>query len=515
MTMTSMPSTQTYQLLGPLDEGGMGQVAEGRIELPLRQSRPCAIKSIRESKMDLRYVMLFVREATIGWDVTGHPNIVNTRNFGTWEDGTLFIVVDREGPALDLVSEELHGRYPRIRRIARGILRALEYLQQKRVVHCDISPANILLSSDGNAKLNDFGLARRVDDGAPRRYESISVGMVGVPAYASPETMRGATPSYESDFYSFGAVLYELATGVPPVQSTSDDEILASLADAPADLAELICGLLCKEPSARLSSAKALGILEESGEPEASWEEIAAIATSWQEQREADNEELHRAETEPKLLDLAEQYLRVWDDRERQRRRRQPVLAVEDATQTAPKVRDPATETQEKVKSPTVGLWKAGLAAAAIILLLFGLQRVVQAPDGPRPHESDVESTALSSDQATQISRPLGPVADNPAGPAHEARQTWQAEPHRSQQEQEQDREPAEIAKLEPSAKAEPVESSPSATVRTQRRRSKRPGRSASAKPPAAPGSHRTDNGRSSPARPSIPATWATPGDWQ
>ena len=173
-----------------MGRGGMGQVSFGEIRFPLGRTRPCAIKSIQPDRVDANTVALFAREALIGWDVSGHPNIVSTRSFGTWDDGRLFIVLDREGPALDQEDEELFGNYPRILRIAENILNALHHLQRRAVVHGDISPANILLSEDGVAKLGDFGLARSIDDAGTSGETggdgpSLSRGLVGVRCYAA------------------------------------------------------------------------------------------------------------------------------------------------------------------------------------------------------------------------------------------------------------------------------------------------------------------------------------------
>lgn len=499
MTMTRLPSMQTYQLLGPLDEGGMGRVSDSRIELPLRQSRSCAIKSIRESKIDLRYVMLFVREAMIGWDVTGHPNVVNTRSFGTWEDGSLFLVTDREGPALDLVTEDLRGRYPLIRRIAQGILRALVHLRRKGVAHCDISPANILLGRDGNAKISDFGLARRADDAAPLRIESISVGMIGVPAYASPEVIGGATQSHESDLYSLGAVLHELVTGEPPARSAEAGEDHLSPDDAPADLVELINGLLRDDPRARLPAGEGLAILEASTEPKASWEEIAAIAEGWLGRRDAKCTTPLRVATGSNLFDLAEQYVREWDDRERQRTRQAAQSSAENAPETLPTAGDAAPDPQERARGPATWIWMAAIGAAALIAFMLGSHDVWQWSGSSGPGGPEAEGPALVSGDASQ--------AADPAGATREGQQTVQGPAP--------DREPAEIAGMTPSPKAEPsATSAPAPRTRPARSRFKRPRRAARPEPvPAQRSRHRDAGDTSSPDPPA--ATWATPNDWQ
>ena len=319
---------KSIRLSGILSRGGMGRVARGVARFPLRLKRSCAIKTIREDIVDARHVAMFAQEAMISFEVTGHPNIVNTRSFGARPDGRLFVAQDAEGPALDQVFSELHGRMSLVQRIAVHVLRALRHLQRLGVVHCDISLGNVLLGRDGMAKLGDFGLARRVRDAGRRHGDSVTGGLAGVPAYAAPEVLEGARPTYASDLYSLGAILCELVADAPPYGSGSYTAVLSRVRErgplplpdeSPANLAAVINGLIQKRPQDRLSIAEAYALLCRDKDYLASEAEMASIAKGWiDDQEEEDNGEAKRVETEIDLLRVAEQYLHRLNAEQRQ-----------------------------------------------------------------------------------------------------------------------------------------------------------------------------------------------------
>src|ERR1051326_1073189 len=205
-----------YRILDKLGEGGMGVVYRARDE---RLDREVAIKVLPSGTLatdaDRRQ---FAREAN-ALARLNHPNVEILYEFDSLE-GTDFLVMEFVpgttlatrigGHALadnDIVS------------IAGQIAAALEEAHEQNIIHRDLKPANVGITPKGKVKLLDFGLARRLPDPvgldatATRSREETVVGTL---PYMSPEQVRGEQCDARSDIYSFGTVLYEMATGRRP-----------------------------------------------------------------------------------------------------------------------------------------------------------------------------------------------------------------------------------------------------------------------------------------------------------
>ena len=405
---------EKYRPIGTLGAGGMGRVFSGCAEFPVQQKRPCAIKVIREDVVDVRTVALFAREAMIGWDVSGHSNIVTTRSFGKWSNGRLFLVTDREGPALDEVFEELQEDWQLIRTIARHILCALLHLRRKGIVHCDVSLANILLSTDGYAKLNDFGLARHERKSSKPGRKSPGDGMIGVPGYASPEVLRGARATHASDLYSLGVVLYELVTGTMPYGSGAagatihrqDNVPVEPLPGSiPADLKRLINGLMMKRPQDRPTHEEALTIIGQDGQYMRSDDNIAALATRWIKDSEAEGDRPPRVATKVDLLHAADRYLR---EREALRSR----LAREDESADSAEPAGDQHDQQPERKRSTTTAWCWLAAAAVLIALAVAAYDLGHKP--PRsPHTAVKPATSEAAPPEQTAAGDHGPTVGN------------------------------------------------------------------------------------------------------
>lgn len=200
-----------YAIESLIGSGGMAVVYKAQ---DLRAHRTVAVKVLREEfSQDQEFLRRFDREAMACAKVQ-HPHIVNLLDIG--EDGdTRFLVMEYvEGSTLkDLIHE--YGKIPprEALRLVLQALAALGHAHQKRIVHRDIKPQNILVDLHGQVKITDFGIARMTDSATVTMNDGNIMGSVH---YFSPEQAQGRPVGEASDLYSMGVVLYEMLTGRVP-----------------------------------------------------------------------------------------------------------------------------------------------------------------------------------------------------------------------------------------------------------------------------------------------------------
>src|SRR5271156_3531799 len=200
-----------YELSNQVARGGTAQVYLAR---DLLLDRPVALKVLfPELSTDATFVERFRREAQAAANLS-HPNIVPVFDWGQ-SDSTYFIVMEYvDGEALSSIIKTQAPLEPhQAASIAADIAKALTYAHRHGVVHRDVKPGNVLIASDGQVKVTDFGIARAIG-----RDESVTqTGLVmGTATYFSPEQAQGLGVDGRSDVYSLGVVLYEMVTGRPP-----------------------------------------------------------------------------------------------------------------------------------------------------------------------------------------------------------------------------------------------------------------------------------------------------------
>ncbi|WP_405910193.1 tetratricopeptide repeat protein [Streptomyces sp. NBC_00828] len=214
----------------------------------------------------------FRREARVAAALQ-HRGVTVVHDFGE-SDGVLYLVMEvLEGRNLSQLLED-NGHRPLpitdVIDIAKQVAAALSYTHQLGLVHRALKPANIMRLPDGTVKICDFGIARFEDDiGYTRRLTDSRISM-GTPRYMSPEQISGARADERSDLYSFGCVLYEIATGAPPFDFDDPWAVIIGhrdtppvpprhhRVDLPQYLDEIILDLLAKEPNERPSDAGSL-----------------------------------------------------------------------------------------------------------------------------------------------------------------------------------------------------------------------------------------------------------------
>ncbi len=243
--------------------------------LDLRLEREVALKILKDAD-DLRRKAL-IGEAKLACQLN-HPNIAHIYDAGE-VDGTPYIAMELvEGRTLralvgrPLEAEALHD-------LARQAASALSHAHQKGIVHRDIKPENLLLTDEGQLKILDFGIARRGAEEMGLGPTSHHMTLVertapgysqGTPAYMSPEQANGQALTGQSDQFSLGVVLYELATGLHPfLRGNLVDTLYAVTRDEPRPLAELrpdlprtiqdaVHRLMAKAPKNRFPNLQAL-----------------------------------------------------------------------------------------------------------------------------------------------------------------------------------------------------------------------------------------------------------------
>ncbi|MBW2461858.1 MAG: protein kinase [Deltaproteobacteria bacterium] len=207
----------------------------------------------------------FQREAGLAARLR-HPNIVALIEWG-FEDDRPYLVYERvDGPDLEEVANSL--TLDEIIRLGGHLLAALGYAHDAGVVHCDVTPSNVMVDERGVAKLTDFGLARARNESGTRRLGGHRL-ISGTPGYLSPEQATGVgSPGPASDLFGCGAVLYRMLSGDAPYSGQTAVEIVEktlSIAPAPmrprsglrapAGLREVVERLLARDPGKRYSSA--------------------------------------------------------------------------------------------------------------------------------------------------------------------------------------------------------------------------------------------------------------------
>ncbi len=200
-----------YELRSQVARGGTAQVYLAR---DLLLDRPVALKVLDpQLSTDHAFVERFRREAQAAANLS-HPNIVPVFDWGESES-TYFIVMEYvDGEALSSIIRTQAPLEPEhAASIAVDIAKALSYAHRHGVVHRDVKPGNVLITSDGQVKVTDFGIARAI--GTDEQVTQTGLVM-GTATYFSPEQAQGLGVDGRSDLYALGVVLYEMATGRPP-----------------------------------------------------------------------------------------------------------------------------------------------------------------------------------------------------------------------------------------------------------------------------------------------------------
>jgi tRNA A-37 threonylcarbamoyl transferase component Bud32 len=259
------PGVPGYQVLDLLGKGGMGVVYKARqVGLDRLVALKMMLHTEHASADDRRR---FQTEAQAVARLQ-HPNIVQIHEVGEHQGQPYFSLEYCPGGTL---ANRLRGtpwEPAKAAELMRTLARAVHAAHEANVVHRDLKPANVLLGADGQPKIGDFGLAKKLDE----QSQTQTGAVVGTPSYMAPEQAggKGKQVGLAADIYALGAILYELLTGRPPFKAPSPlDTVLQVLSEdpvavrrlqpqVPRDLETICLKCLEKEPRKRYASAAAL-----------------------------------------------------------------------------------------------------------------------------------------------------------------------------------------------------------------------------------------------------------------
>lgn len=209
-----------YELIEKIGEGGMAVVYKAKDRL---LNRYVAIKILRpEFTQDEQFLDSFKRESQAAAGLQ-HPNIVSIYDVGRTGNINFIVMELVDGrPLSDFIKENGHLDYKTTIDIAKQVASALAIAHKHQIIHRDVKPHNIMITSDGVAKLTDFGIARAVSNATMVADTSKIIGSVH---YFSPEQARGAYVDERSDIYSLGIVMFEMLTGRVPFDGETPVEV--------------------------------------------------------------------------------------------------------------------------------------------------------------------------------------------------------------------------------------------------------------------------------------------------
>ncbi|MAU11014.1 MAG: hypothetical protein CL607_14425 [Anaerolineaceae bacterium] len=255
-----------YELQAQQGSGGMSVIYKA---LDRELQRVVAVKILRPSlTQDPSFLEKFRNEARSVANLS-HPNIVTVHDVGS--DGSAYYIVMEfvEGQDLKKIIKA-RGALPvdRVVDLAIQICSGIGYAHRSGLVHADVKPQNILVTSQDIVKVTDFGIAQALSDTQPQQRASV---VWGSPHYFAPEQARGEPPSPAADVYAIGIVIFEMLSGRLPYIGANHQELaLAHIREripmvtefnpsVPESLAKIVLKVMSKEPAGRYRTADQLG----------------------------------------------------------------------------------------------------------------------------------------------------------------------------------------------------------------------------------------------------------------
>src|SRR5687768_4167291 len=256
-----------YSIEKQIGSGGMGAVY---LAQDVRLGRRVALKLLDSTlTADAQSRERFLREARLA-SALDHPNICTIHDVGEAEGRPFIAMQYVEGKTLRRLIEGRPLSLDSLLSITHQIADALLAAHERGIVHRDIKSGNIIVTPQGQVKVLDFGLARLVERPSGESDQNLTMTgqVMGTPASMSPEQARGERVDHRSDIFSFGCVLYEMATGQIPFKGRSSADVISALLtqahtpavalnkETPSRLSSVIDRALAKEPEDRYQSVR-------------------------------------------------------------------------------------------------------------------------------------------------------------------------------------------------------------------------------------------------------------------
>lgn len=297
MPLTPGTRLGPYEILAPIGAGGMGEVYKAR---DTRLNRFVAIKVLPAERLaDEGRKLRFIQEAQAA-SALNHPNIISIYDIAV-DNGRDYIVMEFvPGKTLDGLIQRTGMRLSELLKIAIQVAEGIGVAHGAGIIHRDLKPSNIMISESGLVKILDFGLAKLIErdavteDAATRtlKLRTDEGTVMGTAAYMSPEQAEGKLIDARSDIFSFGAVLYEMATGRRAFVGDSQAATMAAVLnkepkpareaapDVPGELERVINRCLRKDPEKRQQHMTDVKVLLEELREESESGKLATAAGS-------------------------------------------------------------------------------------------------------------------------------------------------------------------------------------------------------------------------------------------
>ncbi|MDQ3771359.1 MAG: protein kinase [Actinomycetota bacterium] len=253
-----------YEARRSIGSGGMAEVFLAYDQL---LDRDVAVKALDDQlARDPHFIERFRREARTAARLS-HPNIVALHDYGSTDDSYFIVMEYIEGRTVgEIIADDGPLNPARVAEIASDVAAALERAHGAGLVHRDVTSSNVMISTNGETKVTDFGIARVMDEHDQQTTAGGNT-VLGTAAYISPEQAQGQDVDERTDIYSLGIVMFEMLTGRPPFMADNplalasqhvlnDPPRPSSLNDAvPEELDAIVLRALAKRTDARFGSA--------------------------------------------------------------------------------------------------------------------------------------------------------------------------------------------------------------------------------------------------------------------